>query len=479
MAYKQLMSGFGKENLNSKQDDDPPETRPPPAKTPASPTSPRRGPAEAFRRDLAGAARVRFSSPDCGGDQVAFRARVLKELASGLGKAAVYKELVEPNLDAVLGLVAASIFRPLRSGGWREGPGEAEEPTSLVATDLNWVHLKPAYDVLHQLFLNPLVDRKQLRDLVDAKFIAQYLDLFESEDPLERESLKVTLHRIYVHLVSRRKQIRAKIGAIFEAAAHDLVPHPGLADLVEFYASIVSGFNSPLQEEHLRAFRGTVLPLQKLPNYRDFQKPLGVCLTLFVCKEEALAPEVVKSILRFWPHGNTKKEAAFLAQLLGVVEHLKSLDVLEPLLPALLKRLARSVASFSAPACDRALLFFLNPPFVAALRARRRLSLSLFQPALALARTRQWSKNLARVLDKVAQILADLAADASPDASEPHPDFARSLEATPAQATHRSAMEARWEALVAEAVGRDSDFVEPALPYTDRRQPGAGWEWAL
>lgn len=465
------MPGFGKENLNAKQDDEPPETRSAAAKPQAAPPASRSGASEVFRRSLAEAAKIRFSSPACSEESIAFRAKVLKELLGGLGKQSAYKELVEPNLDAVVGLISSGIFRPINSDEYRDAQGEPDEPVGAVLSDLCWVHRQPVYEVLHQLFLNPLVDRKQLRDLVDAKFVDQYLDLFESEEQVERDSLKVTLHRIYIHLVSRRKQIRAKISAIFEASAHDLRPHPGLPDLIEFFSSVVSGFNTPLQEEHVRTFRGSILPLQKLPTYRDFQRPLGTCLALYICKDESLAREVVKSILRFWPCGNTKKETAFLIQLLGVVEHVKSLDCLGDALPPLLTRVARSVASFCAPVCDRALVFFLNAHFMAALKKSRRFSLSLFRPAVGLAKSRQWGKGLLRAIDKVAGLVKELDEHSGPDASQPNPNFAQSIELTPEREQHRQTMDSRWEVLAAELASRDPSFVAPPLPYTDRRLP--------
>jgi len=46
-------------------------------------------------------------------------------------------------------------------------------------------------------------------------FLMQLLELFDSEDPRERESLKTVLHRIYGKFLSLRAFIRKQINNIF------------------------------------------------------------------------------------------------------------------------------------------------------------------------------------------------------------------------------------------------------------------------
>lgn len=45
--------------------------------------------------------------------------------------------------------------------------------------------------------------------------LAQLLDLFDSEDPRERDFLKTTLHRIYGKFLGLRAYIRKQINNIF------------------------------------------------------------------------------------------------------------------------------------------------------------------------------------------------------------------------------------------------------------------------
>ena len=50
---------------------------------------------------------------------------------------------------------------------------------------------------------------------IDQKFVLQLLELFDSEDPRERDFLKTTLHRIYGKFLGLRAYIRKQINNIF------------------------------------------------------------------------------------------------------------------------------------------------------------------------------------------------------------------------------------------------------------------------
>ena len=46
---------------------------------------------------------------------------------------------------------------------------------------------------------------------IDQKFVLHLLDLFDSEDPRERDFLKTTLHRIYGKFLGLRAYIRKQV----------------------------------------------------------------------------------------------------------------------------------------------------------------------------------------------------------------------------------------------------------------------------
>ena len=96
------------------------------------------------------------------------------------------------------------------------------------------------------------------------------MDLFDSEDPRERDLLKTTLHRIYGKFLGLRafirKQVRRRsiptsfscfiililiqINNIFYRFVYETERHNGVAELLEILGSIINGFALPLKEEH-------------------------------------------------------------------------------------------------------------------------------------------------------------------------------------------------------------------------------------
>jgi serine/threonine-protein phosphatase 2A regulatory subunit B' len=59
------------------------------------------------------------------------------------------------------------------------------------------------------------VDAKSAKRYIDQTFILRLLDLFDSEDPRERDYLKTILHRIYGKFMLHRTFIRNAIQNLF------------------------------------------------------------------------------------------------------------------------------------------------------------------------------------------------------------------------------------------------------------------------
>lgn len=58
-------------------------------------------------------------------------------------------------------------------------------------------------------------------------FVMQLMELFDSEDPRERECLKTVLHRIYGKFLSLRAFIRKQINNIFLRYVRDAIAANG------------------------------------------------------------------------------------------------------------------------------------------------------------------------------------------------------------------------------------------------------------
>lgn len=93
-------------------------------------------------------------------------------------------------------------------------------------------------------------DAKVAKKYVDQSFVVRLLELFDSEDPRERDYLKTILHRIYGKFMVHRPFVRRAINNVFYRFVFETEHHNGIAELLEILGSIINGFALPLKDEH-------------------------------------------------------------------------------------------------------------------------------------------------------------------------------------------------------------------------------------
>ena len=136
----------------------------------------------------------------------------------------------------------------------------------------------------------------------------QLLELFDSEDPRERDFLKTTLHRIYGKFLNLRSFIRRSINHVFFQFTYETERFNGIAELLEilgrYYivvllyllmltgASIINGFALPLKEEHKTFLTRVLLPLHKARPLTIYHPQLAYCMVQFLEKDSDLTEEV-------------------------------------------------------------------------------------------------------------------------------------------------------------------------------------------
>jgi serine/threonine-protein phosphatase 2A regulatory subunit B' len=196
------------------------------------------------------------------------------------------------------------------------------------------------------------------------------LDLFDSEDPRERDFLKTTLHRIYGKFLNLRSYIRRSINNVFFQFMYETERHNGIAELLEILGSIINGFALPLKEEHKLFLTRVLLPMHKVKSLSMYHPQLAYCIVQFLEKDSSLtedvssAPwllnnlnffitshyanlspsQVVLGLLRYWPKTNSTKEVMYLNEVEDIFEVMdpgEFAKVQEPLF----HQLAKSVAS--------------------------------------------------------------------------------------------------------------------------------------
>ncbi|CAI5950657.1 unnamed protein product [Closterium sp. NIES-65] len=290
---------------------------------------------------------------------------------SGTGK---FNEAVFEDITRMLEI---NLFRPLppsahEMSGSESFDPEEEEPTMEAA----WPHLQIVYEFLLRYVVSNETDAKVAKRYVDQKFILKLLNLFDSEDPRERDYLKTILHRIYGKFMVHRPFIRKAINNIFYRFIYESERHNGIAELLEILGSIINGFALPLKEEHKLFLVRALVPLHKPKCVSMYHQQLSYCITQFVEKDPKLADLVLRGLLKFWPLTNSQKEVLFLGELEEILE-LTQAPEFQMVMTPLFQQIARCLSSSHFQVADTVLvaertLFLWNNDYIVTLVAQNR-----------------------------------------------------------------------------------------------------------
>ena len=87
------------------------------------------------------------------------------------------------------------------------------------------------YEFFHRFVMT--ADVKMIRRNVDKKFLLNVITLFNSEDPRERDYLKMILHRIYGRCMPFRSFIRRALNNILYPVIYECSRHNGVSEILE------------------------------------------------------------------------------------------------------------------------------------------------------------------------------------------------------------------------------------------------------
>ncbi|KAH8772628.1 protein phosphatase 2A regulatory B subunit [Diaporthe sp. PMI_573] len=269
--------------------------------------------------------------------------------------------ITEPMYPRVVEMFAKNLFRPLpppmNPSGEAFDP-EEDEPVLEVA----WPHIQVVYEFFLRFIESQDFNTNIAKAYIDHSFVLRLLELFDSEDPRERDFLKTTLHRIYGKFLNLRSFIRRSINNVFFHFVYETERFNGVAELLEILGSIINGFALPLKEEHKLFLTRTLIPLHKAKSLSMYHPQLAYCIVQFLEKDASLTEEVVLGLLRYWPKVNSTKEVMFLNEVEDIFEVMDPAEfakVQEPLF----HQLAKSVASPHFQVAERALYFWNNEYF--------------------------------------------------------------------------------------------------------------------
>ncbi|KAJ9184346.1 hypothetical protein P3X46_004078 [Hevea brasiliensis] len=297
-------------------------------------------------------------------------------IQSGSGK------ITETCQEEMIRMVSVNVFRCLPPASHENTGQEAADPEEEEPyLEPSWPHLQLVYELLLRYVVSSDTDTKVAKRYIDHSFVLKLLDLFDSEDPREREYLKTILHRIYGKFMVHRPFIRKAINNIFYRFVYETERHSGIGELLEILGSIINGFALPMKEEHKLFLVRALIPLHKPKPISVYHQQLSYCIVQFVEKDYKLADTVIRGLLKYWPLTNCQKEVLFLGELEEVLEATQSAEFQRCMVP-LFRQIARCLTSSHFQVAERALFLWNNEHIVSLIAQNRTVILPIIFEAL-------------------------------------------------------------------------------------------------
>lgn len=419
---------------------------------------------------------VIFDFNDASGDM---KAKEIKRLALHelLDYVANNRQVItEPMYPKVVDMFSKNLFRPIPPPMNPQGePFDPEEDEPVL--EVAWPHIQVVYEFFLRFIESQDFNTNIAKAYIDHSFVLQLLDLFDSEDPRERDFLKTTLHRIYGKFLNLRSFIRRSINNVFFQFTYETERFNGIAELLEILGSIINGFALPLKEEHKIFLTRVLLPLHKPRSLSMYHPQLAYCIVQFLEKDASLTEDVVLGLLRYWPKVNSTKEVMFLNEVEDIFEVMDPAEfakVQEPLF----HQLAKSVASPHFQVAERALYFWNNEYFCNLVSDNVEIILPIMFAPLYENSKGHWNRTIHGMVYNAMKLFMEINPQLFDDCSHEYTEHQNS-------AAEREALrERKWAALGEQAESRRnsmaSDVGEPpqrtqvtAMPRVDEADQGA------
>ncbi|XP_076945050.1 serine/threonine protein phosphatase 2A 57 kDa regulatory subunit B' kappa isoform-like isoform X1 [Bidens hawaiensis] len=313
----------------------------------------------------------------------------------------------EPAILSLCKMCSVNLFRVFppnyRSARGNSGENEDDEPSF----DPAWPHLQLVYDILLKFVTSSSVEAKVAKKYINHSFILRVLDLFESEDPRERESLKAIMHRIYGKFMVHRPFIRKSISNIFYRFVFETERHNGIAELLEIFGSVITGFALPLKEEHKIFLWRALIPLHKPKSLGVYFQQLSYCVTQFIEKDPKLASTVIRGLLKYWPITNSQKEVMFLGEVEEILETINMGEFQRVMVP-LFWRIGCCINSSHFQVAERALLLWNNDQIFYLIGHNRQVILPIIFPALETNVQNHWNQSVLNLTLNVRNVFTEM-----------------------------------------------------------------------
>jgi serine/threonine-protein phosphatase 2A regulatory subunit B' len=283
---------------------------------------------------------------------------------------------------------------------------EEDEPV----LELAWPHLQYVYEFFLRFIESPDFNVNIAKHYIDQKFIIQLLELFDTEDPRERDFLKTTLHRIYGKFLNLRAYIRRSFNNIFFRFIYEEEHHNGIAELLEILGSIINGFAIPLKDEHKVFLIRVLIPLHKAKSLSIYHPQLSYCVVQFLEKDSTLTEEVVMGLLRFWPKVNSPKELMFLNEIEEILDIIDPSEFVKIQIP-LFQQIAKCISSPHFQVAERALYYWNNDYIINLIENNAGTILPIIFPVLFKNSRSHWNETIHQLVLNALKLIMNISPD--------------------------------------------------------------------
>merc|ERR1719383_827577 len=315
----------------------------------------------------------------------------------------VISEAVYPEIVFMFSMNSFRTLGPTGNPSGAEFDPEEDEPTLEAA----WPHLQLIYEFFLRFLESADFQPAIAKRFIDQKFVLQLLELFDSEDPRERDFLKTVLHRIYGKFLGLRAFIRKQINNFFLKFIYETEHFNGVGELLEILGSIINGFALPLKAEHKQFLVRVLIPLHKVRCLSLYHAQLAYCVVQFLEKDATLTEQVIKGLLKFWPKTCSQKEVMFLGEIeeiLDVIEPAQFVKIQEPLF----KQIAKCVSSPHFQVAERALYFWNNEYIMSLIEENNQVIMPIMFPALYRISKEHWNQTIVALVYNVLKTFMEM-----------------------------------------------------------------------
>mmetsp|Transcript_26568 Transcript_26568/g.25432 ORF Transcript_26568/g.25432 Transcript_26568/m.25432 type:complete len:480 (-) Transcript_26568:108-1547(-) len=368
----------------------------------------------------------------------------LVELAEYVNTPVGQKIFTEAMMPDIVEMVKVNLFRTLPPQADDFDP-EEDEP----AMEPAWPHLQVVYEFFLRFIVSTEVNGKVAKKYVDQTFIRMWIELFDAEDPRERDYVKTVLHRMYGKFMSYRSYIRKAISQVFFRYIYETGRHNGIGELLEILGSIINGFAIPLKKEHLQFLEKALLPLHKPRSVAVYHPQLSYCISQYVEKDPETIVSVVEGLARFWPWGCASKQVLFLNELEEILELCRG-DQLTLVQDDLFKLLAACLASPHFQVTERALYYWNSEHLCVNVLSQSRANIFLPYVFGPLSKNAQghWNQTVEGLAQSVLKMYMEMDATLYDKCARENSDKTRIRDA------EREAAASKWTALIAAAAAK-------------------------